>query len=503
VHDLIASASSSNLGFDYPQLRKSRQFVATACCQQQQLPSPVISAAYTAAVQHLSGRGNWANLQDNSLQKFLAAAIEAFEALDTSGTVVQCKQDPSLLAAWDQQQQQHYSPTISSNSSTTRKRYLLAANFHNSAAVLPNFTVQLLRLLLLLPPQSLAVSLYESGSSDTSRIWLTLLHQLLLPLSAPHNITVAGRLSGRLGWHRIQLLAALRNAAIEPWLQQQQQQQQQSHMPAAQQQHAPQAQLEQSSAAAAVAGAAVLSADMTGFVPDVIIFVNDVFFCAEDVVRLALHGAHLACGMDFYSAPWMTNHGSNSLESGNIGGSSTGSSNSSAADDDDFFDPNVQQADEEEDGSSSGSSSGSGSSGTPALGGLRFYDKVRLEAEPREGCLFHTKPHEALSSCMWLHVVAAQLNAGRSSTLTPLWSSPPQPPPAPPPRAAPAWWTLLVGADDVIVFKRHHTISCCLSLVCKLVLLFCTASGSPVTCQAGGFATESPSSTTRPVRRSS
>ncbi|KAJ9531069.1 hypothetical protein QJQ45_000920 [Haematococcus lacustris] len=36
-----------------------------------------------------------------------------------------------------------------------------------------------------------------------------------------------------------------------------------------------------------------------GFPADRIIFINDVFFCWQDVLRLLLHGADLACGLDF------------------------------------------------------------------------------------------------------------------------------------------------------------------------------------------------------------
>ena len=32
---------------------------------------------------------------------------------------------------------------------------------------------------------------------------------------------------------------------------------------------------------------------------DRVVFMNDVYFCARDVVRLLLHGADMACGMDF------------------------------------------------------------------------------------------------------------------------------------------------------------------------------------------------------------
>ena len=32
---------------------------------------------------------------------------------------------------------------------------------------------------------------------------------------------------------------------------------------------------------------------------DRVVFLNDVYFCAKDVIRLLLHDADMACGMDF------------------------------------------------------------------------------------------------------------------------------------------------------------------------------------------------------------
>ena len=32
---------------------------------------------------------------------------------------------------------------------------------------------------------------------------------------------------------------------------------------------------------------------------DKIVFLNDVYFCARDVIRLLLHNVDMACGMDF------------------------------------------------------------------------------------------------------------------------------------------------------------------------------------------------------------
>ena len=34
--------------------------------------------------------------------------------------------------------------------------------------------------------------------------------------------------------------------------------------------------------------------------PKKVLFMNDAYFCAEDAVRLLLHRADLACGMDYF-----------------------------------------------------------------------------------------------------------------------------------------------------------------------------------------------------------
>jgi hypothetical protein len=62
------------------------------------------------------------------------------------------------------------------------------------------------------------VSVYESGSNDLTRQWMSLLRMLLLPLRVPHVFTANGALRPRPGLSRIELLAALRNALVEPFV---------------------------------------------------------------------------------------------------------------------------------------------------------------------------------------------------------------------------------------------------------------------------------------------
>eukprot|EP00878_Enallax_costatus_P013786 GHUV01014419.1.p1 GENE.GHUV01014419.1~~GHUV01014419.1.p1 ORF type:complete len:361 (+),score=125.73 GHUV01014419.1:111-1193(+) len=242
---LSTAPAALDLGFPYPQLSRARELLRAAAID---IDLATASIAYSSALAKLqqqlkagkpdiSSNHTAAGTPHYALELFLT---EAVGALATGTGHLQCQQDPTLLAAWQpvtatspissRAVSQHSSVAPAADKMSTpprnasNKYYLLAANFHNSAAVLPNFIVQTLRLALLLPPAHLAVSVYESGSSDTTRMWLTLLHYMLLPLKVPHNITTAGMLSPRLGLSRIELLARLRNALIEPWLEQQQQQ---------------------------------------------------------------------------------------------------------------------------------------------------------------------------------------------------------------------------------------------------------------------------------------
>ncbi|KAF8056110.1 DEGP9 [Scenedesmus sp. PABB004] len=365
-------AGLPDLGFPYPQLAASRALLADAL-RAAPLGSAELRAAYRAALTRLQPDGGGSSdgsrststststssstssstngtSSSGALQAFLAEAVAVLAA---DGGVLRCRSDASLLAAWH---------GGGGADAPGRRVYLLAANFHNSAGVLPHFTAQALRLALLLPPGHLAVSVYESGSSDTSRLWLTLLHQLLLPLRVRHTITLAGGLSPRSGLQRIALLAALRNAALQPWLGDGadaaappgQQPRQPLPPPAPARGPWTLPWRRRAAPARAAAGSALLTLSgggggSSGLPPDTLVFANDVLLCVEDVARLALHRADLACGMDFYTAPWQAQ--------ARAGG---GGSDGGAADD--VFDPDRERGTRAPRGGGGG-------------GGLRFYDK--------------------------------------------------------------------------------------------------------------------------------
>ncbi|PNH02419.1 Alpha-1,3-mannosyltransferase CMT1 [Tetrabaena socialis] len=141
---------------------------------------------------------------------------------------------------------------------------IIVANLYNSAEVLPNMITQLVRLATLLGPANMLVSIYESGSRDATAEWLRLLRGVLGALSVPCIVTAGGNLTRRAGQDRIAFLASVRQAAVDQVL-------------------------------AACGGLA------EGFCSaDRIVYLNDVFFEATDVVRLLQYrDAHVACGLDF------------------------------------------------------------------------------------------------------------------------------------------------------------------------------------------------------------
>lgn len=191
-----------------------------------------------------------------------------------------------------------------------------ASNLYNSFDILPNYIVQLLAVLGSLDGGAAAgrsfVSIYESGSTDRTPALLRVLARLLHIMGVPNRIIAGGKLTraafARRGWwplggggpvDRIRFLAAARNAVLEPLTD-------------------PRCGA-QSTAAAAAAGAASPShshsltdpAQTASTVPagcaspgtSKVVFLNDVFFCAQDVLRLLQYpSAHIVCGLDLIKA---------------------------------------------------------------------------------------------------------------------------------------------------------------------------------------------------------
>ncbi|GIM12590.1 hypothetical protein Vretimale_15953, partial [Volvox reticuliferus] len=150
------------------------------------------------------------------------------------------------------------------NLSICAGKCIIAANLYNSEKVLPNMLVQLVRLAQLLGPRNIFVSIYESGSEDSTPDWLQLLGGLMRAMSVRFSITAGGNLTRTPGQDRIAFLSSVRQAAIDQVL-------------------------------AACNGAALEFCNASR-----IVFVNDVFFDATGLIRLLQYGTYdVACGLDF------------------------------------------------------------------------------------------------------------------------------------------------------------------------------------------------------------
>ncbi|KAJ1665471.1 hypothetical protein EV178_003111 [Coemansia sp. RSA 1646] len=119
---------------------------------------------------------------------------------------------------------------------------------------------QLLELARILGPERLFISIYENGSQDRTKEMLHMLGRALLSLNIPHSIET-DRTERPKRRHRIEYMAELRNRAMEP----------------------------------------LYRNGSMGF--DKVVFVNDVFFCAPDVLELIhqaeTQNAHMTCAEDF------------------------------------------------------------------------------------------------------------------------------------------------------------------------------------------------------------
>lgn len=90
-----------------------------------------------------------------------------------------------------------------------------------------------------------------------------------------HTLPIGGNLTRAPSEERIEFLAKVRNAALEPlWL-------------------------ETSENVGNSSSWFGRSRSQKLWPADKIVFLNDVYFCARDVVRLILHNVDMACGMDF------------------------------------------------------------------------------------------------------------------------------------------------------------------------------------------------------------
>ncbi|BDA47686.1 probable alpha-1,3-mannosyltransferase CMT1 [Coccomyxa sp. Obi] len=141
-------------------------------------------------------------------------------------------------------------------------RVFFASNLRDNAPLMPHYITQMLFTVTSLRAGSAFVSIYESGSRDGTGAWLNLFEALLRILEVPHHIETGG-IERPVGMDRIYHLAHMRNLATTKMRQ-------------------------------------GLKGELPQWHADRLVFINDVYFCARDAVRLLQHvSADLACSMDF------------------------------------------------------------------------------------------------------------------------------------------------------------------------------------------------------------
>jgi hypothetical protein len=140
---------------------------------------------------------------------------------------------------------------------TAPKSLYVAANFWDNAATVPAFAAQVLQLASDFSPANLFVTVYESGSTDSTPRLLADARRALEAAGLGTNITANGALT-RGGRQRIDFVADSRNELLKP-----------------------------------------LRAMAHERRFDRVVFVNDVLFEAGDVRKLLAVGADVSCGTDF------------------------------------------------------------------------------------------------------------------------------------------------------------------------------------------------------------
>ena len=175
------------------------------------------------------------------------------------------------------------------------KKIFIAADLHNNAQVLGHWMAELLKLVTHLEKENIFVSIYDSSSSDTTPTWIMLLRALLKIQDIPHHV-VSDPFDGReYGQHRIDFMAYIRNKALEP-------------LPVIASYEENLQYFFNSTTDGQNHSVALVKPQSGGEVEklrqgvqiyDQIVFLNDVFFCMRDIVRLLLHEVDMACGMDY------------------------------------------------------------------------------------------------------------------------------------------------------------------------------------------------------------
>ncbi|KAG2482317.1 hypothetical protein HYH03_018759 [Edaphochlamys debaryana] len=220
----------------------------------------------------------------------LPAAVQLVAVMRAQGASVQCWHDPTLPVA---NETWWAVPPAARRDAPDAPwpRVLLAANQRNSEYLLPFWSLELLRTAAMLQyghatrsgqpgsdSPSVGVSIYESGSSDSTPMWLDVLTTLLDILRIPRVIVANGRLKRFDRQHRIAFLAGVRNRLLDQAL------------------LAPMPRRGRGGGGDEYEG--------VDYRPERLLFINDVYACATDMLRLvqldSKLGSDMTCGMDFF-----------------------------------------------------------------------------------------------------------------------------------------------------------------------------------------------------------
>jgi alpha-1,3-mannosyltransferase len=236
-----------------------------------------------------------------------------YKLLLSTGKLIPCREDSTLVLN---------DPALSRISAPGAAqhppKYYFAMNLRDNSVQMPQYTLSLLQTLLRLPGDSVFVSAYESNSNDGTHGWLEVLQLALNVAGIPSRLVARGMLVRLRGSDRIEHLARVRNMALAPLYQ---------HYTAAKDERSwnsssSSVRGDDSSSSAgssssitnshlyALSGlqlrkvpsdrdVANLPPGVLVWDPDYVVFINDVFFCWGQVMRLLNHQADITCGLDF------------------------------------------------------------------------------------------------------------------------------------------------------------------------------------------------------------
>jgi alpha-1,3-mannosyltransferase len=199
------------------------------------------------------------------------AMLLARHVLEDTDKLVECSlfQDESLM----QDAFRAHSQRKSSDGAEEGRRILIAANLYNAADILPNMITQLVSLALALPHGAISISIYESGSTGSTALWLHFMKLILCLIEIPYHIVTGGGMirprddATEREIERIAFLASIRNEALKPLITS-------THLL-----HWP-------------------GSKISPGLGSMVIFLNDVLFCHQSLTRLVMLNQDLACGID-------------------------------------------------------------------------------------------------------------------------------------------------------------------------------------------------------------